>query len=323
MKDIKWTEEQKQQERLEADRLVQSRLDAERSGRVVPTTTREELIARRNAAENILSIGDVMKEVLPGLQKACEDASAHACAIRLQLETVDPTFCIEHPDQQIPFDIDACIGHSWKHNSFVVVYGDCPVCQAEKREARLRAYYRSIGIPDKVMHATFDNFDTEGDETKEKAKQKFFSQLKKGGFIFALGKWGTGKSHMAAAAIKSKGGLFVTMHDLISELRATYSNGQSSDEMIERYRTTPALALDEVSTELYDPSKKEKGLDIPPLLYRVFGYRHDKNLLSIFTSNETLETILGIFGPKLTDRMRENYSVANFTWQSHRKKMEL
>lgn len=305
--------------RLELERQVaeHKRLIAE--GKKAPLKTADERQAERRASSGVVCLGDAMKETLAGLEAMRDKLNLHAEKVRGRMLQLEPEYCEDHPAKPLEIDEEGTIGHSWIHQSFNVVYKGCVECQREKREFAERSRWLDRGIPSKVLHATFENYDTAADERRVVVLQKFKKQVKRGsGFIVALGKYGTGKTHLAAAAMKQVGsGLFVTMHDLVAEMRDTYTDNSSLDKVTERYRNAKVLVMDELTKEVFDPASK-KGLDIPPLLYRILGYRYDKDLLTIITSNEELEDCLSILGGKLRDRMRENYSVCNFAWESHR-----
>lgn len=306
--------------RQDLQKLVEHRKKIEAAGKAKPSETHEELVAAMNASQNILSMGDVMREILPKMKEQEQKAAAFAASVKEKINGVESRFCEDHDQQELEIDVDATIGHSWKHNAFTVVTKECPVCRRVKQAIAKSSYWLDRGIPRTVLDATLVNYNTTGSEEKARVVKKFRKQIEKGsGFIFAVGTYGAGKSHLAAATIKEAGdGLFVTMHDLVGELRQTYEDG-GQDDLVEKYRKAKVLVIDELSLEVYDPSRK-KGLDIPALLYRVLGYRYEQGLLTVITSNETIEACMSILGPKLRDRMHTNYTIANFTWNSHRQK---
>lgn len=298
---------------LSLDEQVEARKAQERAGLTLPKTSFEERRAERLAMDGIVSVADCIRETLPRFAEIQAKLDVFIKENGELIAMSDPIFCIEHEDVQLPVDFERTNGQSWKQQRLVMVYGECPKCQEEKRASDIVSRWLSIGIPHKVAHATFENFYSGGDVAKEKALKKFKAQSIKGGFIIAVGKVGTGKSHLAAATIKQVGGgIFVTQHDMIGELRATYSNEGTQDELVEKYRKAKVFVLDELTPEV-------KGVDISPFLYRVLAQRYDEDKLTVLTSNEEVETCLAILGPKLRDRIRTNYTLANFTWESHRK----
>ena len=77
-------------------------------------------------------------------------------------------------------------------------------------------------------------------------------------------------------------GLFVTLPDLLSQVRATYGpdGGTSEADVVQRYREAPLLVLDDLGAE------HVKGAGwLEDILYRLIGYRHDNLLPTVFTSN--------------------------------------
>lgn len=264
--------------------------------------------------DNITSVGDVIKETLTNLEGLQKRINAFQDELKEKIAALHPEYCEKHPEQQLEVNEESTFGHSWKNQSLIAVYRKCKKCKREKEREENLAKWLALGIPKKLLHATFDNFDTNGNEKKKSVLEKFKRQIKtRSGFIIALGTYGTGKSHLAAATIRCMGGgIFITEHDLIGELRQTYTDNSGQDDMVSRYRSTKVLVLDELTPDV-------KGTDISPLLYRVLGYRHDHDLLTVITSNDDLATVKAILGPKLEDRMRENTIICNFVWESNRK----
>lgn len=263
--------------------------------------------------DGVTEIGSAFKAALPLLQETERKFKEHCDRIRQEMKNVEPLFCPDHEDTAFEIDWDQTFGQSWKFGELKVCYGDCPDCRTEREGRIVNDKWKWMGIPLKVIHATFDNFNLENSQDRKKVLNRFKHQLTVGkGFIIAVGMYGTGKSHLGAATIKAKGrGRFITLADLIGKLRKTYDEG-GQERLVEEYRTTEVFVLDELTTEV-------KGSDVATLLYRILSYRYDRGLLTIITSNEELDIVLDILGPRLKDRIKENYSVANFTWESARK----
>lgn len=303
-----------EQKRADLDKEVAELRRREDAGEKLPSESRDELIARINADRNVVCLGDVIKEMLPSIEKSRLRWEGFCESIIERLNSIEKEHCEDHPEVELQFDIDQCLGKSHIAGNLVVIYLPCPFCNQQKRQSSQLAKLLALGIPEKVVHAMFDNFQVLGDPDKAKALGKFRRQTARGlGFIIALGNVGTGKSHLAAATIKESGGdgLFITEHDLIGALRQSYSDNTGADEFVDKFRLTKVLVLDELTSDV-------TGKDVTPLLYRILGYRHDKNLLTVITSNESLAECIKIIGPKLHDRMRENYTVVNFPWASYR-----
>lgn len=269
--------------------------------------------------EGVADIGEGFKVMLPGLQKQAEKAQTFFDETRAKVAELEPEYCLDHPSQKLLVNWEKTFGHTWKNQKLEVFYHtQCQKCEDERGNTLVNERWLRMGIPQKVVHATFDNFKTDGDmtEDRKKALAKIKRQVRQGGgFALMVGKVGTGKTHLGAAAIKACGwGEFVTLYDLIAKLRQSYDDG-GQEELVEKYRAAKCFVLDEISKEV-------KGSDIAPLLYRILSTRYDKGLLTILTSNEDQETIKDIVGIRIADRMRESLVVANFTWASARRPNE-
>jgi DNA replication protein DnaC len=259
----------------------------------------------------IVSVADAVQPCIAGLEKIAKETTEFFGQMRERLAQVDPESCVDH-GTVLEIDEEETMRASWNTKTLNVRYKQCPKCQADFSKVLVNEKHRKMGIPEMVIDATVDNFLTDSD-TKKKAIIKVRRQLMNGaGFLILRGEPGTGKSHLAAAALKEKGGIFITEADLIGELRQTYTDNLGQDDMVEKYRTAKILVLDELTTDVV-------GKDIPALLYRILADRYDKGRLTIITSNETLETIVTILGPRLTDRMKSNYTIVTCEWESFRK----
>lgn len=266
----------------------------------------------------LVDVGAAFREALPMLEATAEKFANHAKKVRQAMAEMSPELCPEHA---IPLEVDWdwTIGLTWKNQRLTPHYKECANCAADNAAAIVNDRWRKLGVPEMTRHATFDNFKVEDAnpkfaEARRVALAKLRRQVKIGmGFVLMLGKFGTGKTHLASAAIREAGGgRFVTLADLIGELRQTYTDNTGQDDLVRKYREAKILVLDELTSEV-------KGTDVAPILYRILSYRHDKSMLTIITSNEELGAALDILGGKLKDRITQNYVVANFTWDSARK----
>lgn len=297
--------------RLEKEvKTLQARQDR---GEIV-VRSHEERMAQLNASQGIISMGDAIKEALPILRKQTAKFRLFRMHFKKWRKAAVLEKCPEH-GCNLPVDDDKTFGSSYRERKLVMEYKECPDCKRQIDSILVNEKLNEMGIPEKVHHATLENFETDTPE-KKKAISKIQWQLKRnGGFLILRGKFGTGKSHLAAAVLKERGGFMVTEADLVAMMRQTYVDDTSLDAIVTKYKKCKVMVLDELTSEV-------KGVDIPILLYRILGYRHDKGLLTVITSNETLETVLSILGGRITDRLRENYTVVTMEWESHRKAIQ-
>ncbi len=145
-----------------------------------------------------------------------------------------------------------------------------------------------------------DKLDPDQKRSLEKAfhaAQKFAEKPQ--GWLVLIGKYGTGKTHLAAAIGNYRQGLgeapmFVVVPDLLDHLRATFSPSSniSYDDLFNQVKTAALLILDDLGTQSATPWAREK-------LYQIFNYRYNAELPTVITTSMTLEEI----DPRIQSRM--------------------
>jgi DNA replication protein DnaC len=145
-----------------------------------------------------------------------------------------------------------------------------------------------------------DKLDPEQKRSLERAfqaAQKFAEKPR--GWLVLIGKYGTGKTHLAAAIGNYRHGLgetpmFVVVPDLLDHLRATFSPSSniSYDDLFNQVKTATLLILDDLGTQSATPWAREK-------LYQIFNYRYNAELPTVITTSMTLEEI----DPRIQSRM--------------------
>jgi len=126
-----------------------------------------------------------------------------------------------------------------------------------------------------------------------------FAQTLKG-WILISGRYGCGKTHLAAAIANEalKNGtptLFLTVPDLLDWLRASYSSPTSSfEERFDEIRNYPLLVLDDFGTQNATPWAQEK-------LFQIINHRYINRLPTVVTSNLNLDGFEGRIRSRLMD----------------------
>ena len=156
---------------------------------------------------------------------------------------------------------------------------------------------------------TFASFDTEGrGQLREEQITNLtyaYDTARKyaeypSGWLFITGRYGTGKTHLAAAianeALKKGTDLiFQPVPDLLDQLRMTFGNtGESYEDRFERIRSVPLLILDDLGTQSSTAWAEEK-------LYQIINHRYVKKLPTVITSNVSLREMDGRIASRLRD----------------------
>lgn len=128
-------------------------------------------------------------------------------------------------------------------------------------------------------------------------------------WLLLSGPNGNGKTTMLVALRKLLRARFVTAQEL--ELKAL---GRCS---LEEYYLAHVLIIDDIGKE----SENILVYGTPvPVIANVFRRRYSRNLVTIVSSNNSIEELAERYGDDVSDRFSESMCVLNFTNQSYRRK---
>ncbi len=162
---------------------------------------------------------------------------------------------------------------------------------------------------DALKELRFDNFEKRGRVglgiTQANSLENAYNQAKnfaehRDGWLLMLGRYGCGKTHLAAAianhAIESgTATLFLTVPDLLDWLRYAYSGvDMSFEERFEEIREIPLLILDDFGTQNATPWAQEK-------IFQILNYRYINKLPTVVTSNLMINDFEGRIRSRLQD----------------------
>lgn len=197
-------------------------------------------------------------------------------------------------------------------------FGKLEICDCRQPEIQDQLQQRLYEISQlgELRQLTFDSFKPSGrvgtSEQERKSledayhrSQHYAEQLQ--GWLLLQGSYGVGKTHLAAAianraTARGVGTLFLTVPDLLDELRAGYGDGAGGFERrFEQVRSAPLVVLDDFGTHNATEWAGEK-------LFQILNHRYINRLPVVITTNLAIEQIdprlrSRILDPELVDRI--------------------
>ena len=182
-------------------------------------------------------------------------------------------------------------------------------CRSEEITQSARTRLFRMSSLEALKNLRFDNFEKRGhvglgklqaDAIENAYNQAFNFAEHRQGWLLMLGRYGCGKTHLAAAianhAIEAGvSTLFLTVPDLLDWLRYAYAGGDMSfEERFEEIREIPLLILDDFGTHNATPWAQEK-------IYQIINHRYINQLPTVVTSNFLIIDFEGRIRSRLQD----------------------
>lgn len=231
-----------------------------------------------------------------------------------------------------PFESRCFVGASWTR---------CPTCSAEaaaKDKAQLEAKVRDdrrqdwqrrigdAGIPERFQNRSLQSFVA---ETPAQARalefatayaDNFDDVLATGRSAIFVGKYGTGKTHLAVGIgmrimhRDNRTVLFSTVMRAIRRVKDTWSRDsrETETQAVAALVFPDLLILDEVGVQFGSDTEKL-------ILFDVLNERYEKRRPTLLLSNLTVDEVKAHLGGRVFDRLREDGGEAiTFDWESRR-----
>ncbi len=182
-------------------------------------------------------------------------------------------------------------------------------CRREKVDKAQKEHLYDFSNIESFRAMTFDTFNLQGRgsvKDSNKSMEMAYQNAKNyashpNGWLFLTGKFGCGKTHLAAAIANEiiQNGtrtLFLTVPDLLDWLRYTFSGQDTSfEERFSEIRDVPFLVLDDLGTQNSTPWAQEK-------LFQIINHRYVNKLPTVITSNLEVSEIDERVSSRLNDR---------------------
>lgn len=174
---------------------------------------------------------------------------------------------------------------------------------------------KSIVTNKAMFDMTFENFNEVDEETKvNKQKALKVAQNYYKGYVdneILVGKFGTGKSHLAMAILnkvnehKDIKALFVSMDELFRKIKSSFNDKDSpytEDAVVNMLIEADLLVLDDLGAEVGSVDRNSSASDFNiRVLNGVLNGRLNKPI--IFTTNLTMKELINVYDGRLISRM--------------------
>ena len=173
--------------------------------------------------------------------------------------------------------------------------GYCPICQREEEERKAKEEeqkrrerkrqalidrYREMNIEPEYWDKTLDGYAPVSDSQREAKAAVARLIERRRGKVVLLGSNGCGKTHLGACAVKALGGRVLTMYEITTMIRQSYSPlaARTELETVGELATVPMLFIDEMGRT------KGSAAELNWLSY-ILDKRHQRGLPFMLASN--------------------------------------
>ncbi|AUO67501.1 TPA: DNA replication protein DnaC [Citrobacter amalonaticus] len=196
--------------------------------------------------------------------------------------------------------------------------------ERENRAMKMQRTFNRSGIRPLHQNCSFENYKVECQgqlDALNQARQyveEFDGNI--ASFIFS-GKPGTGKNHLAAAIcnellLRGKSVLIITVADIMSAMKETFSNRQTSEEqLLNDLSNVDLLVIDEIGVQT--ESRYEKVI-----INQIVDRRSSSKRPTGMLTNSNMEEMTKLLGDRVMDRMTLGDSLyVIFNWDSFRSRV--
>lgn len=224
-------------------------------------------------------------------------------------------------------------------DGMTAIWSECPECatvrterareqvtarELEQRREAISKRFTDTATPPRFAGCTFANFLVESDDQRAALRasqlfaERFPTVLERGGSLTLTGPTGTGKTHLAAAALRAVTaagftGLYRLADAAVRYLKASYTPGNpyTEDQALAHLRLPDLLVLDEIGNQ-HDSADEKR------VLFAILNARYAHMRPTLLVSNLTGDQLKQWAGQAFHDRLLEGGYVVPCQWPSYR-----
>lgn len=225
----------------------------------------------------------------------------------------------------IPVHIKPCFTSSIELFTWNKMQGeiDAEKIIKKNRELKIKRIFKRSGINALYTNCSFKNYHIEchGQQIALDHARQYALNFDKSfsSFVFS-GRPGTGKNHLTAAIgnyliLKEKTVLIVTVADLMSNMKHTFSSSVSEESLLHELSTVDLLVIDEIGVQT--ESRYEKVI-----INQIVDRRSSSKRPTGMLSNLDISGMNSLLGERVMDRMKLGKSLwVRFHWDSYRSRI--
>lgn len=174
-------------------------------------------------------------------------------------------------------------------------------CAKYKQNINNQAYLKNYvynDVPNSMMDIELSKIDVDKDNKDYLKLWVILNEIVNHNFdrgLYIFGKFGTGKTYLSIAFLNTLAKLghkvaFVKVNDFVNRMRKMIVNdSQMCDEIIEELKRVDYLVFDDIGSESITPFVRDD------VLFNILDYRMENALITIFTSNHSIDTLCESF----------------------------